>query len=108
MSALNNTYIARIGEMEQALNEAAEAVRRLDESLDRYAAAREALEKLSAYYGSAEWHAHRAADEAGALPPDLRRGVLSEDGIWNVLADNAELLRRMQALSAPPADTDQP
>ena len=107
MSALNNAYIARIGEMEQALNEAAEAVRRLDESLDRYAAAREALEKLSAYYGSAEWHAHRA-DEAGALPPDLRRGVLSEDGIWNVLADNAELLRRMQALSAPPADAEHP
>ena len=27
------------------------------------------------------------ADEAGLLPPDLKRGVLSEDGIYNLLEE---------------------
>lgn len=32
-----------------------------------------------------------ADDESGLLPKDLKRGVLSEDGIWNLLADWGEL-----------------
>ena len=43
------------------------------------------LRELEAYYGSREWKADYAADEAGLLPADLKRGVLSEDGIYNVL-----------------------
>ena len=40
---------------------------------------------LSVYYASDTWKRDFAADEQGLLPKDLRRGVLSEDGIWNVL-----------------------
>ncbi len=43
------------------------------------------IRELSAYYGSSEWKKDFAADEAGMLPPDLKRGVLSEDGVYNVL-----------------------
>lgn len=35
-------------------------------------------------------------DEAGRLPPDLRRGVLSEDGIWNALERRRELRGRLK------------
>jgi hypothetical protein len=45
----------------------------------------ELLGKLSEYYGSAAWKRDFAADEAGLLPKDLKRGVLSEDGIYNML-----------------------
>ena len=31
------------------------------------------------------------ADEAGLLPPELRRGVLSEDGISHLLEENDEV-----------------
>ena len=31
-------------------------------------------------------------DEAGKFPEKLKRGVLSEDGIWNMLERNKELL----------------
>ena len=31
------------------------------------------------------------ADEKGELPTDLKRGVLSEDGLWNLLTNNDEL-----------------
>ena len=48
------------------------------------------IRELDAYYGSREWREDLAADEAGELPEDLRRGVLSEDGIWNVLQEYRE------------------
>ena len=34
-------------------------------------------------------------DEAGEFPDKLKRGVLSEDGIWNMLERNKELLERI-------------
>ena len=40
---------------------------------------------LSAYYGSDKWKTDFAADEAGLLPKDLKRGVLSEDGLYDLL-----------------------
>ena len=43
------------------------------------------LRKLDAYYMSDRWKRDFAADEAGLLPADLKRGVLSEDGIYNLL-----------------------
>lgn len=45
----------------------------------------DALRALSAYYGSDAWKRDLAADEAGLLPPELLRGVLSEDGLYNLL-----------------------
>ena len=49
------------------------------------AALGEKLAALEAYYTSDAWKRDFADDEAGLLPPDLRRGVLSEDGIYNLL-----------------------
>ena len=43
------------------------------------------IRELDEYYGSDTWKQDFAADEAGTLPADLKRGVLSEDGIYNVL-----------------------
>jgi hypothetical protein len=42
------------------------------------------------------WKLDYAADEAGKLPPDLKRGVLSEDGIWNLLSDYREIQKKKQ------------
>lgn len=56
-------------------------------------AAREIADALGAYYGSDDWKQDFAADEAGMLPHDLRRGVLSEDGIYNALEAYGEWIR---------------
>ncbi len=40
---------------------------------------------LEEYYTSGEWREDYEADEAGQLPPDLKRGVLSQDGVFNLL-----------------------
>ena len=46
--------------------------------------------ELEEYYTSDEWKRDFAADEAGQLPENLRRGVLSEDGIYNLLEEYKE------------------
>ena len=43
------------------------------------------LRQLSEYYGSAAWKRDLAADEAGLLPKELKRGVLSQDGLYDLL-----------------------
>ena len=42
---------------------------------------------LDAYYRSPLWRSDFEADEAGELPPDLPRGVLSEDAVYTALTD---------------------
>lgn len=45
----------------------------------------EKLRLLEAYYASGEWREDYEADERGELPPDLKRGVLSQDGLYDLL-----------------------
>ena len=62
---------------------------------EKYKELQEATTTLSEYYGSKEWKQDYADDEAGLLPKDLKRGVLSEDGLWNLLADWQEAKTRI-------------
>ena len=88
--------IERIKTMEQHLNRASQAVIRLSAALDDYVEAQEAIRQLSAYYDSDEWKRDFSDDEQGLLPRDLKRGVLSEDAVWNLLEDSRALNARMQ------------
>ncbi len=87
--------ITRIREMEQRMTRALKVVRAMDSALNAFELVQGDIRTLDEYYGSDEWKADLAADEAGLLPPTLKRGVLSEDGIWNLLEDNKDLLCRM-------------
>ena len=41
--------------------------------------------ELVDYYESGQWRKDYEADERGELPRDLKRGVLSQDGLWDLL-----------------------
>ena len=86
--------IERIKWMEQRFNNAMAAIK--DGSADSLKAIKEDVAELSKYYGSELWKLDFAADETGNLPPDLKRGVLSEDGIWNLLSDYREIQKKKQ------------
>ena len=88
--------IERISYMERVLDEAAAAVAALEEALERYDAAQAGLAELTAYYSSGQWLADFEADQEGKLPRGLKRGVLSEDAVCNLLTDNARLLERLR------------
>ena len=85
--------IERIGEMERRFNKASAAVANLENAIAEYEAVLPALKGLSDYQESGRWLRDFEADEKGRLPEDPRRGVLSEDGLY-------DLLRRADALSA--------
>ena len=87
-------HIERIKWMEQRYNNALAAIK--DGAAVSLKAVKEDVAELSKYYGSELWKQDFAADEAGKLPPDLKRGVLSEDGIWNLLSDYRDVQKKKQ------------
>ena len=92
--------IERIERMEQNLERATDALRALNDALDEYETVQEALQELDTYYGSDTWKQDFSDDEQGRLPNTLKRGVLSEDAIWNVLEDYRALKERLDMLNA--------
>ncbi len=90
--------IMRIEIMEEKLNAATAAVRELERALEGYLDVQEDILALEEYLSGDERRGDLAADEAGLLPPSLRRGVLSEDGIYGLLEENGELRGRMKTL----------
>ena len=69
------------------LDEAICRIRRMEELYDalRDDPGHPSLEELVRYYESGQWLRDYELDELGLLPPDLKRGVLSQDGIYNLL-----------------------
>ena len=90
--------IARIESMEKKLDDTAAAVHALSVALDAYLGVAEDIAALESYLSSPEWREDLAADEKGLLPAALKRGVLSEDGIYDLLEENGELLKRLREI----------
>ncbi len=92
--------LKRIAQMESYLDEISAAVKDLETALEcgresetyrkvheRFYELEGKLEALITYYEGPEWRADFEADEAGLLPRGMKRGVLSEDAIYNLLTD---------------------
>ena len=86
-NSLIMTRIERITHMETLFDKSEEVVKRLEAALKDFAKLEHDIAKLEAYYNSPQWRKDFEADEAGKLPKDLKRGVLSEDGIYDLLSD---------------------
>ena len=78
--------LARILKYEITMREA-EQLLRAKENADRL---QSLISELEAYYTSDEWKRDFADDEKGLLPKKLPRGVLSEDGVYNLLEEYRE------------------
>ena len=66
-----------------------ERVKKYERLFDEVQAKRdpEKLRLLENYYTSGEWLEDYEADERGELPADLKRGVLSQDALYDLLSD---------------------
>ena len=51
------------------------------------------LRQLAAYYDGPLWRIDFESDEAGQIPDQIKRGILSEDAIYDVLTSYEEMLR---------------
>jgi len=89
----------RIEYMENILNEGSAAVSALRQALENYARISDKLSQLFDYYGSETWFSDLESDAAGLLPDDLRRGVLSEDAVYDLIGENDELLDELSGFA---------
>lgn len=78
-----NPVAERVSAMGQLFNRVGVAIR---ENL-AYPELRDHVNTLSEYMDSGQWKEDFEADERGELPRNLPRGVLSEDGLYNLLRD---------------------
>ena len=92
--------VERVERMERLYDEWRAVVASTGDVLDMYSSVRESARELLEYYDGGLWQKDFESDEAGLLPADLKRGVLSEDGVWNLLTDDKELRRRMAELAS--------
>ncbi|OON87524.1 hypothetical protein BXO88_04015 [Oribacterium sp. C9] len=85
----------RIYQMEAILDAAVQKMDALEKKIGEYKEYQAKIAELEAYYTSQQWKEDFAMDEEGKLPTRLKRGVLSEDGIYNMLERNKELMNRI-------------
>lgn len=98
---MDQAQIERIRAMEDAFHEAAACVGELQNVLERFEAVLPKLKALTAYYESDLWIKDYEDDEAGRIPSDLPRGVLSQDGVYHLLTDIQDVQAAMATLMGP-------
>ena len=89
------TQVERIVHFETLLDELTAAQDALERALALFEDAQDAAAALAAYLDGGDWRRDFEDDEAGRLPEGLKRGVLSEDALYDALERNAELLERL-------------
>lgn len=83
--------IQRITRMEEILDTATAMLNDLEQKMEAYEKYQSEIKVLEEYYASQRWKDDFEMDERGGFPTDLKRGVLSEDGIYNLLERNREM-----------------
>ena len=88
--------IKRIRDMESVLDESRAVIDRLSEAMDEYEDIQDRYYELLNYYSNGQWLRDFEDDEAGRLPHDLKRGVLSEDAVYDLITEYANIIYRMK------------
>ena len=88
--------IKRITEMEEKLDRVQSVLEKLSESLEEYRSVSKDIKDLEKYYTGKNWREDLKLDEEGRLPRDLKRGVLSEDAIYDLLELNKEIFSELR------------
>ncbi len=78
--------VLRIGKMENLFHLLTEILRNRPDAL-QLASTQRAIQVLSDYYENGDWLHDYELDEQQLLPSTLKRGVLSQDGLYNFLCE---------------------
>ena len=78
--------VARIERMERCFDRLCEAVKSNQPPVFSDSDCKRMLRELIDYYEGGQWLRDYTLDEQGMLPQTLKRGVLSEDGVYNLLS----------------------
>ncbi len=89
----NAEVVTRVQQMEQYMDEISEAWRTKPNKIKDDSVLCKKIRILTEYLDSGQWLADYEADERGELPTDLKRGVLSQDGLYNLICEIEEMNR---------------
>ncbi len=81
------SVIVRVQKMEGYLDEILEFMKKHPCEVKEDKKVQEILEELIDYYENGQWLADYQCDERGKLPKDLKRGVLAEDTLYNLIGE---------------------
>ena len=90
--------VARVRAMEERYDAASLALGGLEEALDGYEQVAEDLAALRDYLESGRWRKDFEADEAGRIPAEVKRGVLSEDGLYELLEEADRMREKLKVV----------
>ena len=95
----NSRSVKRIAEMEERFDSLQQSVRALEDALSLSQDFRDNYKALKKYMDSGKWLKDYEVDEKGGLPQDLKRGVLSQDGLYDLLQDASDLIDSLKDLT---------
>ena len=79
------SVIERIQQMERYYDAVSRVLELNANEMSENVAISKMVQELTEYMDSGLWLQDYECDERGELPKDLKRGVLSEDGLYNLL-----------------------
>ncbi|MBQ8622932.1 MAG: peptide chain release factor N(5)-glutamine methyltransferase [Oscillospiraceae bacterium] len=85
--------VARVKRMEQCLDDVLSAMNNCPRQVPQDKAVQEKIKELADYIRTGLWMHDYECDEKGLLPKDLKRGVLSQDALYNLLCEIDELAK---------------
>ena len=95
----NSRSVKRVAEMEERFDSLQQSVRALEDALNLSQDFRDNYKTLKKYMDSGKWLKDYETDEKGELPPDLKRGVLSQDGLYDLLQDASDVINSLKDLT---------
>lgn len=82
--------VDRVRRMESYMDDVAAVMKNKSKKLKKGSRFWRKVAILTDYMDSGQWLADYEADERGELPADLKRGVLSQDGLYNLICEIGE------------------
>jgi len=92
MASDKEQLITRIKEMEDRYQELTRVMGELDIAIKQYKDYKDDLDILKNYMESGQWLKDYEADEAGMVPSDLNREILSQDALYDFLEGADKIL----------------
>ena len=92
MASDKEQLITRIKEMEDRYQELTRVLGELDIAIEQYKDYKDDLDILKTYMESGQWLKDYEADEAGMVPSDLNREILSQDALYDFLEGADKIL----------------
>ena len=88
--------VKRIQEMEEILDHANKVIAEIESKISELESIQPDIQKLEKYYTGKDWKSDFRLDEERRLPAELKRGVLSEDAVYDLLERNRELREQLE------------